>query len=203
MPNRCLREPIPEIFEGARLLDAAVVAHAAGDVVLVADLLTRANMPEVRAWTESLWGARSPYAPKRMVKPASALLQKNQRQTQRMPNTETQKLLHARDGYQCRYCGIPVIRSAVRQRFRKLYPQVPIWGRRNVEQHAAFQAMWAQYDHVLPHSSGGNNELANIVVTCAPCNYARMGFTLEEANLLDPRLSEPVRSNWDGLERLK
>ena len=88
------------------------------------------------------------------------------------------------------------------QLLKTLYPQVMQWGRKNIEQHAAFQAMWLQYDHVLPHSRGGNNDLDNIVITCAPCNFGRMDRLLEEVGLQDPRNREPVRSNWDGLERL-
>ena len=42
----------------------------------------------------------------------------------------------------------------------------------------------------------------NLLITCAPCNYARMSFTLEEVGLADPRKREPVRSTWDGLERI-
>ena len=61
--------------------------------------------------------------------------------------------------------------------------------------------MWAQYDHLLPHSKGGNNDVNNIVVTCAPCNFGRMSYTLEEVGLIDPRTREPIRSAWDGLER--
>ena len=121
----------------------------------------------------------------------------------RMPTSEDRRILHQRDGYHCRFCGIPLIRREIRQRFCKLYPRVPIWGKKNIDQHAAFQAMWAQYDHVVPHAYGGGNDLANLVVTCAPCNFGRMELTLEEANLLDPRAREPVRSSWDGLERLR
>lgn len=39
--------------------------------------------------------------------------------------------------------------------------------------------------------------------TCAPCNYSRMDFTLDELGLRGPRYSEPVRSSWDGLERFR
>jgi hypothetical protein len=39
------------------------------------------------------------------------------------------------------------------------------------------------------------------VVTCAPCNYARVDCTLEEAMLSDPRERQPIQSLWDGLER--
>lgn len=81
------------------------------------------------------------------------------------------------------------------------YPDAVPWGRKNSEQHAAFQAMWMQYDHVLPHAKGGTNDLSNVVISCAPCNFGRMEFTLEEVGVEDPRLREPVRSTWDGLER--
>jgi 5-methylcytosine-specific restriction endonuclease McrA len=62
--------------------------------------------------------------------------------------------------------------------------------------------MWAQYDHVTPHSSGGENTLENLIVTCAACNYGKNNFTLEELGLIDPREFPPVQSQWDGLERL-
>jgi 5-methylcytosine-specific restriction endonuclease McrA len=63
--------------------------------------------------------------------------------------------------------------------------------------------MWAQYDHILPHSRGGTSELSNMVVTCAPCNFGRMEFTLAEVGLADPRDRAPIRSSWDGLERFR
>jgi hypothetical protein len=202
--RRCLRDPIPEILEAACLLDEAVSAHLGGDTGRVGLLVKRANMPAIREWTESLWGRNSPYAPSRKrlhgkLEPASG----GSRRPARMPNAEIQRRLHERDGYHCRFCGIPVIRKAVRQRFCKLYPQLQVWGRKNIEQHAAFQAMWVQYDHLVPHSHGGANDLENIVVTCAPCNFGRMDFTLIEANLIDPRFRDPVRSSWDGLERMR
>lgn len=110
--------------------------------------------------------------------------------------------LHLRDGYHCRFCGIPLIRKEIRAQLATLYPQALSWGRTNIEQHAAFQAMWAQYDHILPHARGGNNDIDNLVVTCAPCNFGRMNFTLDEVGLLDPRKCEPYQSKWDGLEQL-
>lgn len=61
-PRNCLREPIPEIAEAARLLDAAVSAHFEGNAELTEQLVRQANMPIIRDWTESLWGASSPYA---------------------------------------------------------------------------------------------------------------------------------------------
>ena len=119
-----------------------------------------------------------------------------------MPTAAQKRELHERDGYHCRFCGIPVIRKEIRQYIHKLYPESVPWGKTNLSQHAAFQCMWAQYDHVTPHSNGGTNDLKNLVVTCAACNYGKMDYTLEELNLLDPRDFPPIHSNWDGLERI-
>ncbi len=86
---------------------------------------------------------------------------------------------------------------------KKAYPKVLLWGSKNVEQHAAFQAMWLQYDHLLPHARGGDNELNNMVITCAPCNYGRCDSLVEEVGLLNPMEQDPVISPWDGLERFR
>lgn len=76
-------------------------------------------------------------------------------------------------------------------------------GSRNIDQHAAFQAMWLQYDHLLPHARGGDNSLDNVVITCAPCNFGRMNWTLDEVGLIDPRTRQHVRSVWTGLEQFR
>ena len=34
----------------------------------------------------------------------------------------------------------------------------------------------------------GDNQVANVVVTCAGCNFGRMSNTIEELGLLDSRL---------------
>jgi 5-methylcytosine-specific restriction endonuclease McrA len=159
-------------------------------------------MASIRDWTESLWGKRSPYVHYRRLPDSPATLERAQRVKFRMPTAEDRRVLHLRDGYHCRFCGIPVIRKEIRERLRKLYPRLSLWGRTNAECHAALQATWAQYDHILPHSRGGDNDLRNIVITCAPCNFGRMSYTLEEVGLADARTREPVISAWDGLERL-
>ena len=197
----CLREPIPEIADAARYLDAAVSAHLAGRTDLADALIRLADMPAIREWTESLWGTASPYVQRRVVAGAPPSLPDHERIPVRMPTPAEERILHQRDGYHCRFCGIPVIRAAIRKAIRQAYPDALPWGRPNLSQHAGFQAMWATYDHVLPHARGGTNDAKNIVVTCQPCNCARWHYTLEEVGLRDPRPREPVRSTWDGLER--
>ena len=197
----CFRDPIPEIAVAARYLEEAVSAHLVGQSELAEALIRRADMKEIGDWSESLWGKqRRLYVKYRPVSGAPPSLPKEQRAKGR-PTSAVKHGLLRRDGYHCRFCGIPVIREEVRNRIRKIYPYALRWIRKNTEQHTAFQAMWVQYDHLLPHARGGNNDLENIVITCAPCNFGRSDYTLEEVGLVDPRTREPVRSTWDGLER--
>jgi len=202
MLRKCFREPIPEIYDAAKYLDAAVSAHIEGNFELAKELIRAADKPELREWTESLWGTNSPYVKKHTVPNAPPHLPKEKRVKARMPSSKEKTILHARDGFHCRFCGIPVIRKEVRDFFNKKYPELSIWGSKNIEQHAAFQLMWLQYDHILPHARGGNNDIENIVITCAPCNYARGDYLVEEVGLENPFNHEPVKSLWDGLERI-
>jgi 5-methylcytosine-specific restriction endonuclease McrA len=116
-----------------------------------------------------------------------------------MPTLETQRAVILRDGYHCRFCGLPVIRPAIRAALRSAYPDALGWGSTNLTQHAAFQCLWLQFDHLLPNSRGGASTLENVLVTCAPCNFGRMETTLAEARLTDP-LSRPTPRKWDGFD---
>ena len=200
--RRCLREPIPEIADAARLLNAAVSAHLMGRSQLAGELIRAADIPAITDFGESLWGSSSPHRHYRAISGVpEASHPKDQRAKERGPNVATKRQLLLRDGYHCRFCGIPVIRSEVRQRIRKVYPEALRWGDANAQQHAAFQLMWAYADHVIPHARGGDSNIANLVITCAGCNFGRRHYTLEEVGVVDPRDREPVRSTWDGLER--
>jgi len=199
----CLRDPIPEIADAARYLDAAVSAHMAGNAKLAAELIRIADMPIIREWTESLWGKDNHYNAHYEILGAAQILPKKQRVAVRMPTADEKIQLIERDGFHCRFCGIPVIRKEVKNLIKKAYPNVLPWGAKNAEQHAAFQAMWLQYDHLLPHAKGGNNELSNVAITCAPCNFGRCDDLIEEVALLDPMERDPVSSSWDGLERFR
>jgi len=196
--RRCFREPTPSVLQAARNLDAAVTAHLAGDTETAARKFAEADDPEVRTWLESLWGKGSPY----VIVNRLPELDVAERVDARMPTSRQKLELHQRDGYHCRFCGVPVIRPEVRKRAAALYPSVVRWGTTNLSQHAGFQALWSQYDHVVPHACGGTNDLDNLVVTCAGCNFGKMSYRPEELSLLDPRGFPPMVSTWDGLERL-
>lgn len=199
----CFREPISEIKEASDLLNEAVTAHLQEDWERAKKLIQQANIPAVKEWGYSLWGKKSPYIQYREIPNAEPILSRSERKTSRMPSAVEKNELLKRDGYHCRFCGIPVIRREVRQRFVKAYPDLLIWGSKNDDQHAAFQTLWLQYDHILPHARGGDNDLSNLVITCAPCNYGRMNYTLAEVGLLNPFERNPISSPWDGLEQFK
>jgi len=204
----CLRDPVPEIFEAAMLLDRAISHHLRGDRDEAADLISRTDSERVRAFTESLWGKRSEnpdYLRLRHVPGLPDTVAETERDPKEKPNAKDEKDIVARWGRHCVYCGVPLIHNSVPKALRLCYPDLRIWGtnNRNDNQHAAFQLMWMQFDHVVPRSRGGRTDIENVVVSCAPCNYGKGNYMLEELGLLDPRLRPVVRtSSWDGLERL-
>jgi hypothetical protein len=198
----CISDPIPQIFDAARYLDAAVTAHLQGKYVLAAELICAADMPDIYKWLKPIWANSKA----NIVSPTiqnQPVLSRNLRAVVRMPNYEEKQGIHQRDGYNCRFCGIPVIRPEVRSRIVSAYSAAARWGRKELDQHSAFQAMWAQYDHIVPHSKGGTNDLDNMVLACAACNFGRSSYSLEEVGVTDPRVRSPLHSDWDGLERFK
>lgn len=209
LPRKCLRNPIPEIFEAAILLDHAVAHHMEGNRNEAARLIRQTDRENIRNFTESLWGSKQANPDQTMYirwrsvsdlpEPASEDFDRK-----RKPNRSDEKAIVARWGRHCVYCGVPLIRSAVPKELQASYPDLRMWGSSNAEQHAAFQLMWMQFDHVVPYSRGGRTDTENVVVTCAPCNYGKGKFLLEELGLIDPRLRPhtPKTSCWDGLERV-
>jgi 5-methylcytosine-specific restriction endonuclease McrA len=201
MPRRCLCEPIEEIREAAELLSDAVDFHLAGNREACSQLIKQADMPVIAAWTESMWGHKTQEVHRyRDVPGLPPILPRNPRVDKRKPLAAVREQLWERDGFHCRYCGIPVIEKKTRDAMAAVYTEVR-WGGSNSSQHAAFQCMWLQYDHVLPHCRGGDNSLENIVITCAPCNFGKLEKTVQDLGLLDPRERSPESSSWDGLSR--
>ena len=194
----CLLEPVAEIFQAAVTLQSAVKAHLNSDSGEAERLIREADDPKIRLWTERIWGKQSPEIHGFSQRPDSPPhLPVAQRPLPRMPVRSTQDLIIRRDGYHCRFCGIPVIRRDIRQAMHRRYPDALPWGRTNETQHAAFQCMWLQFDHLLPNTRGGHSGLESILVTCAPCNFGRMEWTIDEAGLNDPR-DRILHDHWAG-----
>lgn len=202
----CLRPPIPEIVIAAGYLNHAVTAHLAGRFDEAARFLEQANMPRIMEWAYSLAGKDSEYNTPRFRLGSHSEIPAAQREKKRMPSSEDKQKLHEIYGYHCCFCGTPVIRTQVRNRLLSHYSNAIPWeGKKEIVKHAAIYTMIAQYDHAVPHSRGGGNDLNNIVLTCLPCNYGRNGFTFGEMGLFDPRTRKRVECivpDWDGLERL-
>jgi hypothetical protein len=180
-----------------------VSAHMSGAFTSAEELIRAADHARITEWTESLWGPDGPWSRPAPAENPLPYISKGDRVKPRMPGKAALAAILSRDGYHCRFCGIPLVRAETRELIRCIYPVALRWGRRNIDQHAAFQAMWLQYDHIIPHARGGTNDADNIIVTCAPCNNGRSNLTLEEAGVTDPRLRSPVVSPWDGLECIR
>lgn len=194
----CFRKPIPEIFEAAGYLVLAGRAHRAGNSRLAERLITDADIPAIAGWTDSIWGKVTQKVHGFIAVPGSPpLMPLSMRPKPRMPTAATKRALIARDGYHCRFCRIPVIRSETRRRIRMAYPVAARWGTRNLDQHSALQCLWLQYDHLLPNQRGGSSDLENLIVTCGPCNFGRMEHTIEEARMMNP-LDRPLEPSWTG-----
>lgn len=199
-----IRQPIPEIFEAWYLLSTAADAHLHGHFTAANALFARANMHEVYQWAWADW--QKPSLNIRISKPQNdtVSIPKAERDPLRAPTKALKQKVLARDGYCCRYCGIPVIDAEIRKLVQLAYPDAVPWATSAPElQHSAFSCMWLQFDHVIPHSHGGLSSEENIVVSCALCNFGKQEYTLKQLDIADPRARTPMIVHWDGLERLR
>jgi 5-methylcytosine-specific restriction endonuclease McrA len=201
--RQCLREAIPEIEIAAHNLNDAVSAHLRGERDLAEELFRQADDKVVWDWLDSVWGKETVYNRPRQILDDPPSMPMDQRAKPRAATEEIKRLVHQRDGQYCRFCKIPVIRGKIRSEIHKQYPKAVPWDGTNATQHAAFQCMWAQYDHLLPHARGGRSDLENVYLTCAACNYGRGNYLLEEFDLLHPSLHAPRQGKWDGLESFR
>jgi hypothetical protein len=197
----CLRPPVPEVATAAIYLQAAVSAHVLGSQETARHFIVLADIPAIREWMGVLLKKPRSYV-SRLVPGVPPVVAPRGRERMHRPFVAMIQLLHSRDGYQCRFCGIPVIREAVLAKLRQLYPSEACWGPKGIDRHAALQAMRVQYDFIVPHSRGGKAVPDNLVVTCTPCAFARRHYTLDQVGLEDPRKRKSVRTSWDGLERI-
>lgn len=203
--RRYMYEPIPEVFWAAELLSKAAIAHSNDEPEEVVRLLHRANMPAICHWQKPIqW--RQPF---KILDGEPTLVHREERPKPRMPDAETRRFVLERDGYHCRFCGMPVVTSGIRRAIASVYGEAALpWGTSFESCHAAFQCLWLQFDHIIPNARGGTSNADNVVVTCAPCNYGRMNFTLNEVGICNPlEYDRPVRwggySDWNGLQSFR
>lgn len=202
--KRSIKEPIPQIFQTWDFLNQAVDAHLTGDTLRAEMLFKKAEMREVWEWLNPGWTRPD----LNVVIPApdgdTHNVSKNLRDPDRHIVPATSAAVLQRDGYRCRYCGIPLIHADIRKLAHRLYPDAVPWEPYDVKkQHSGFACLWLQFDHVVPHCHGGRSSPDNVVASCALCNFGKDKYTLRQLNLADPFLTPPTPSTWDGLERLR
>jgi len=199
-----IKEPIPEIFASWEALSAATDAYLAEDHDTADHLLRRANDPIVWSWLNPAWSKVDAHVVQLHPENDSFPVRKTDRDPDRNIRAAIRKTVLERDGYRCRYCGVPVISADMRKFLVTRYPDAVPWDLYDPsKQHAALSALWLQFDHVVPHSHGGLSDPDNVVVTCALCNFGKDRFTIRQLGIADPRDRQPVTAPWDGLERLR
>lgn len=199
-PRTCFLPPIPELDIAADLLADAADALLAAQPERAGRLLRQADMPVLRDYALRIMGREDRWIHRRRDVPG--LPAATARVGRRMPPAAMERALYARDGWRCRFCGCRVVVKPARDRMRRLLRdaiRVDVAAR---DYHAAFLALTAVPDHVVPHSHGGGNDLDNLVTACWPCNNGRGAYRLEEMGLADPRSRPPLVDAWDGLSRL-
>ncbi len=203
----CIRDPIPEIFDAARYLDAAVSSHIAGNIKLAKELIRMADMPEIREWGRSITDENSQYIEKVEIKDAPLFFDvpPNAPLSYTQPNERVPDHFRAtiimRDGGYCKYCGIPVVVSWMIKEINKVYPDLINW--ENENKHAAFSIMELNVDFLIPLKRGGEFVQDNCVISCSSCHYGHGNNMLDEIRILDPRDKASLCSilPWDRLGR--
>lgn len=105
-----------------------------------------------------------------------------------------------RDGYHCRYCGNRLIDQTFMKQFvTDLRSDSFTKGTTNLTSHGIIHLTWPVADHVIPWNKGGRTSLDNLVASCAPCNYGKAGYTIEQLGITNPFSRPPIVDEWDGL----
>jgi 5-methylcytosine-specific restriction endonuclease McrA len=202
--KRSIKEPIPPIFQSWTFLNQAVDAHLAGESQRANAFFKSADMRAVWEWVHIDWTRPDLNVVVHSPPGDTQEVSKGLRDPDRNIVSSIRAAVLQRDGYRCRYCGIPVVDAGIRKLAHRLYPDAVPWDPHDPEkQHAGFACMWLQFDHVIPHSHGGRSSSDNVVISCALCNFGKDRYTLRQLDVTDPRQIPPVPTAWDGLKRFR
>ncbi len=205
--RECFCPPIPEIDQAAQTLSDAVDAMLAGNLDLARERVRQADMPALWVHADMIMNKCPPNVRRfrnvdGVTAKPSALSEPKGRRSRASIKPTAKRELYARDGWRCRFCSCRIVVPEARDTMRKALPGAIRWGAVAKDLHAAFFALTASLDHIVAHSSGGDDGPDNLVTTCWPCNFGRGNTLIEEVGLADPRLREPIVDDWDGLTRI-
>jgi hypothetical protein len=200
MLRRSFLPRIPEFDIAATLLSQAADAYLLGDHSLCEKLLIEADLRPLRDFAYLVTGPINPEIHRQSKNLSYTPVPRSD--LSRMPNAAETRYVYSRDGYRCRFCEARVIVKESRKIFEKEFPVAARKGNTNEENHFGLATLTASIDHIIPFRRGGTNDLLNLVTACGPCQYGRNQWTLEEVQIEDPRIFQPIVDGWDGLMRL-
>lgn len=218
MERRCLIEPPVEIFAALRDLEACADALLRQDAAVAAEFFNKADDDAVRRYTSIAQGGYPDPVVNKQLKVEGAKIwgasvlppsgyEDRPKRAQREPHAHLEAAVIARDGYFCRYCGVPVIDKKICNAMLKHFSPTGEIPSSNASYNASLLAAKFVCDHIFPYQLGGENELANLVACCGTCNYGKGAYTLEQLQLADPLIARCPPpdgfENWDGLTRLR
>src|SRR5260370_24408311 len=117
-------------------------------------------------------------------------------------NAQLQLAVFRKDGFNCEYCGhktvlVPFLRIIAEyfeeMERKSLFSYHPHW--KYSETHYAFWRDSASCDHIVPVTSGGPTDAANLVTACSMCN-------LRKGNSTGFKPFDGPRRPWGGLVEL-
>jgi 5-methylcytosine-specific restriction endonuclease McrA len=177
----------------------AVDAFKAGNKDLCLEIIDQIRTAEITEWYIEHGQMSGRHRKLQLNIPPPETIDISLRDPIRSP-AKLQKQVFERDSYHCRYCGGKLISQEFLKTFIKSLNS-PLFsrGETNLNTHGIIHLTWPVADHVIPWNKGGRTSLDNLVSSCAPCNYGKDGYTIEQLGLIDP-LTRPAKiSDWDGL----
>lgn len=163
------------------------------------DLLSQIRSKEITDWYIEHGQMSGRHRKIQINIPPLPIIEISQRDSVRSP-AMIQNEVFLRDSYHCRYCGGKLISQEFIRKFIKNLDS-PLFkrGETNLTTHGIIHITWPVADHVTPWNKGGKTNLDNLVSSCAPCNYGKDGYTIEQLGIDNPFKRAPNKSEWDGL----
>jgi 5-methylcytosine-specific restriction endonuclease McrA len=176
----------------------AVEAFKAGNKNLCLEIIGQIRTAEITEWYIEHGQMSGRHRKLQLNIPPPETIDIDLRDPVRSP-AKLQKQVFERDSYHCRYCGGKLISQEFLKTFiKRLNSPLFSRGETNLNTHGIIHLTWPVADHVIPWNKGGRTSLDNLVSSCAPCNYGKDGYTIEQLGLIDPFTRPAKISDWDG-----